>query len=143
AIDEDRHLDEVAFLITLEVIVETRIAAADRFESVVKIEDDFIERQTIDHHRAAAGIGEFDLPAATILAQLQYGTEMLVRHKDRCLDPGLLDEGDANDIGHVGRIVELIHRAVSQVHAVDHARCGRNEIEVELALETLADDLQM
>src|SRR5262249_14315795 len=37
AIDEDRHLDEVALFVTLDVIIEARIAAADRFEPIVEV----------------------------------------------------------------------------------------------------------
>ncbi len=50
---------------------------------------------------------------------------------------------DARDIGHVGGIVQLLHRAVVQMHAVDDAGRGGDEIEIEFALQPLADDFQM
>ena len=46
----------------------------------------------IDDHGARAGIGEFDLAAAAVLAQLQHGAQIFVRHEDGRLDPGLFDE---------------------------------------------------
>ena len=46
-------------------------------------------------------------------------------------------------LGHVGRIVQLLHAAVGEVHAVDDARRGGDQVDIELALEPLADDLEM
>ncbi len=92
AIDQDRHLDEIAFLIILDVIIEAGIAAAHRFQPVVEIEHHFVERQLVDHHGARAGIGEFDLAAAAVLAELQHRAQIFVGHEDGGLDPRLLDE---------------------------------------------------
>ena len=36
-----------------------------------------------------------------------------------------------------------LHRAVGHVDAIDHARRGRDQIEIELALQPLLHDLQM
>src|SRR3546814_5218702 len=44
-IDEDAHLDEIAVAIADLVIVEARIAAADRFEPIVEIEHDFVRSE--------------------------------------------------------------------------------------------------
>ncbi len=68
---------------------------------------------------------------------------MLVGHEDRRLDPRLFHEGDPDRIGHVGRIVHLHHRAVGHVDAIDHRRRGRDEVDAELAVQPLADDLEM
>ncbi len=46
-------------------------------------------------------------------------------------------------IGHVGRVVQLLHRRVRAVDAIDHRRRGRDQVEVELAGQALLDDLQM
>ena len=47
------------------------------------------------------------------------------------------------DIGHVGGIVQLLHRAVGQMDAIDDGGRRRDEIEIEFALQPLAHDLQM
>ena len=46
-------------------------------------------------------------------------------------------------VRHVGRIVHLDHRAVVHVQVVDDRRRGRDQVEIELALQTLGDDLEM
>ena len=111
-IDEDRHLDEVARAIIGDRIIEARVALGDRLQPVIEVEHDFVERQFVDHHGALADIIEIDLNAAPVLAEFQDRAEIIVRGKDRRPDPGLLDLGDLDDIGHVGRIVQLDVRLV-------------------------------
>ena len=93
--------------------------------------------------RAAADIGELDLRAAPVLAELEHGAEILVRRQDRRLDPRLLDFQDLHRVGHVDRIVNLDLAAVAQLHLVDHRRRGRDQVEIELALQPLLDDFQV
>src|SRR5262249_45241160 len=143
AVDEDRHLDEVALLVAFDVIVEAGVAAAHRLQAIVEVEHHFVERKMIDHHRAVAGVGEIDLAAAAILAELEHRAEIFVRHQDRRLDPRLFDLLDADDVRHGGRIVQLHDVAVGLVDLVYDRRRGGDEIQVELALETLADDVEM
>ena len=50
---------------------------------------------------------------------------------------------DPGRVGIVGGVVQLQHRAVVLVDAVDHRGGGDDEVEVELALEPLLDDLEM
>src|SRR4029077_11767220 len=50
AVDQDVEQDDVAFLVAVDLIVEAGIAAADRFEAIVEIEDDLVQGQAIDHH---------------------------------------------------------------------------------------------
>ena len=52
-------------------------------------------------------------------------------------------EVDLHHVGHVGRVVQLLHRAVGQVHAVDDRGRGGDQVEVELALQPLLDDLEV
>ena len=125
------------------MIVEAGVTAAHRFQAIVEIEHHFVQRQHVDDHGARAGIGEFHLPAAAVLAQLQHRAQIIVRHHDGGLDPRLFDEGDARHIGHVGRVVQLLHRAVIHVQAIDDARRGGDKIDVEFAFQPLLDDLQM
>ena len=46
-------------------------------------------------------------------------------------------------IGQLRRAVDLVHHAVGRRHAVEHARRGRDQVHVELALEPLLDDLHV
>src|SRR3546814_4255642 len=93
-IDEDAHLDEIAVAIADLVIVEARIAAADRFEPIVEIEHDFVERQFVRHLRAAADIGEILLDTAAILAQLEGRAEIFVGAIDHRFDPRFGDRSE-------------------------------------------------
>ena len=53
--------------------------------------------------------------------------------EDGGADPRLLDVVDAHHVGHIGRVVELHDRAIGEVELVDHAGCGGDQVEVELA----------
>src|SRR5690606_10774506 len=57
--------------------------------------------------------------------------------------PRLLDRGDLDHVGHVGRVVQFLRRAVDEVHAVDDGGRGGDQVEVELALQPFLDDLQV
>jgi len=50
--DQDVELDHGRFPVVGEVVVEGCIAAGDGFEAVVKIEDDFVQRQFVVQHDA-------------------------------------------------------------------------------------------
>ena len=52
-------------------------------------------------------------------------------------------DSDLHHVGHVGRVVQLLLRAVAQVELVDDGRRGGDEVEVELALQPLLDDFEM
>ena len=68
---------------------------------------------------------------------------MLVGRYDRGLDPRLFHRLDLHRVGIVGGIVQLHRRAVGHLHLVDDRRCGRDEVEIELALQPLLHDLEM
>src|SRR4026209_853118 len=68
---------------------------------------------------------------------------MLVRDEDGRLDPRLPDLCDPLPLGPVCRIVELLDCAVGEIDAIDDAWRRRDQVDVEFALEPLADDLEM
>ena len=119
-IDQDGHFHQIAFFVFLDVIIEAGIAARHAFQPVIEIEHHFIQRQQVDHHGAIAGIGQFDLPSAPVFAQFQNAAEIFVRHQDGRLDPGFFDMIDIGHIGHIGGIVQLLHRAVIHIDVIDH-----------------------
>ncbi len=57
------------------VIVEAGIAAADRFQAVVEVEHDFVQRQLVAELgagvAAGADVGQVLLDAAAVLAELE------------------------------------------------------------------------
>src|SRR4029450_1666762 len=67
AIDQDRHLHEVARAVADQGVVERGIALGKRFQAVVEIEHHFIERQLILEHRPAADVGQANLYATAFL----------------------------------------------------------------------------
>ena len=125
------------------MIVEGGVALGDRLQPVVEIEDDFVERQIVGQHGALADIGEVGLDAAPVLAELQDAAEIVVGGQDGGADPRLLDGRDLDHVGHVGRVVQFLHRAVGEQQPVDDAGRGGDQVEVELALQPLLDDFQM
>ena len=50
---------------------------------------------------------------------------------------------DLHHVGHVGRVVQFQRRAVAQLEVIDDRRRGRDQVEVELALQPLLNDLEM
>ena len=142
-IDQDLHLDQIGGLVVGQMIVERGIALRHRFEPVVEIEHHLVERQVVFDHGAVAHIGELDLDAAAVLAQLEDAAEILVGRQDGRADPRLVDLLDLHQVRHVDRIVDFDLLAVGQLHLVDDRRRGRDEVEVELALQPLLDDFEV
>ena len=142
--DQHVELDEVAVPVAGEVVVERGVAARDGLQPVVEIEHDLVERQLVDEHHALLGdVLELLLHAALLLEQRQDAAEVLVVREDRRLDDRLFDLRDADGVGHLRGRVDLDHLAVGRRHAVAHAGRGRDEVEVELALEPLLHDLHV
>jgi hypothetical protein len=78
-----------------------------------------------------------------VLAQLHDAADVLGRRHDPRLHVGLLDAVDLGRVGEIARVLEDQERAVGAVHVILHRRHGRDEIEVELALQPLLHDLHV
>ena len=50
---------------------------------------------------------------------------------------------DTARVRQLGRVVDLDHLAIGRPHPVEHARRGRHQVDVELALEPLLHDLHV
>ena len=48
-----------------------------------------------------------------------------------------------HDVGHIGRIVQLLHGAVIHMQLIDHAGRGGDEVDIKFALNALANNFQM
>ena len=126
------------------MIVERGIAARDRFQAVVEIEHDLVQRQLVDEHHALRGdVLELLLHAALLFEQREDAAEKVVVRQDRRLDDRLFDLRDAAGVGHLRGRVDLDHLAVGRRHAVAHAGRGRDQVEIEFALESLLHDLHV
>ena len=80
--------------------------------------------------------------AAALVAELHHRADVLLRHDHRGLDVRLLDRLDL--VRHVGGVVHLEPVAARPgLDAVGDVRRGHEQVEVELALEPLADDLHV
>ena len=148
AVDEDAHLHKVAFAVADLVVIERRIAARNAFQTVVKIEHHFVQRQFVDQLRAAADIGQLFLDAAPVLTQFQDAAQIFVGAIDGRLDPRLLNFRDAVDVGHVGGVVQLhlariFGLAAAELELVDHRRRGGDQVEVKFAGQAFLNDFQM
>uniref|UniRef100_A0A0N4ZLE2 Glucosamine_iso domain-containing protein n=1 Tax=Parastrongyloides trichosuri TaxID=131310 RepID=A0A0N4ZLE2_PARTI len=142
-VDQDRHLDQVADLVVGDLIVERGVALRDRLQPVVEVEHHLVQRQLIDHQGAGADVGQFDLAAATVLAQLDHPAEVFVGGQDGGLDPRLADRLDLHDVRQVGRVVQVDLGPVAQADLVDDRRRRRDQVEVELAAQALLNDLEV
>ena len=60
-----------------------------------------------------------------------------------CLDVGLFDVVVAAGIGELGRAFDFHHGAVAHVHVVFHVRHGRDDIDVEFAVQTFLHDFHV
>ena len=78
---------------------------------------------------------------APLVVQLHHRADVVLRDDDRRADVRLLDALDLG--GHLGRVVHLELLAGLGQHAVGDVRRGHEQVEVELALEPLADDLHV
>lgn len=58
-------------------------------------------------------------------------------------DDGLANLAHPADVGHLGRVLDHDHFAVVANHLVDHAGRGRDQVLVELALQTLLHDFHV
>ena len=143
-VDEDVELHQRRFPVAGDVVIERRVAARDRLQLVVEVEHDFVERQLVGDQHAIGGLElERLLHAALVLAQLQDRADEFGGRQDRRGDHRLFDLGDVTGLGQLRRAVDLDHFAVGLGDAIQHARRGRDQVHVELALEPLLHDLHV
>src|SRR5579862_182897 len=127
-----------------KLVIERRVAAAHRFQTIVKVEDDFGQRQFIVQDDALlAEEAKVALDAAAILAQLHHCAEILLRHVDRRENEGLLDRLDRVLVGEQRRIVDRRETARNCTHLVGDRRRSHDQVDAKFALEPLLRDLHM
>ncbi len=138
------ELDQIAFPIPRQVIVERRVAARSRFQAIIKIQHDFVERQLVGQHHAIRGdVFKAFLLAALFFQQRQDSAQVFFGRQDRRANCRLFNFVDAAGIGHLRRRIDFRHLAVGRGHYVTHARRRGDEIEIEFAFQTFLHDLHV
>ena len=142
AADEDVDAREIARPEAGEVVVEARVPARARLQLVVEVEHDLAERQLVEEqHAVLAQVLEVVEAPAPLVRELHDRADVVLRDDHRRLDVRLLDLLEL--ARHLGRVVHLDLLARARRRAVGDVRRGDEEVEVELALEPLADDLHV
>jgi hypothetical protein len=142
AADEDVDARQIARLETCEVVVEARVPARARLQLVVEVEDDLAERKLVHEQDAVlAQVLEMVEAPTPLVGELHDRSDVVLRDDDRRLDERLLDLVEL--ARHLRRVVHLDDLARSRHRPVCDVRRRDQEVEVELALEALADDLHV
>ena len=126
-----------------ELVVHAGVAPGHALELVEEVEHDLGQRQLVGQVHLLAVVGHVDLHAALDVGQRHHRAHAVLRHVQLHLDDGLADLADAPQVGHLAGVLDLQHRAVVQLHLVDHAGRGGDEVLVELALQALLHDLHV
>ena len=143
-VDEDIQLHERRRPEAGHMVVEGGVAARNGLQLVVEVEHDFVERQFVgDEHPVRRQVLQRFLDAALVLAQLQDSAHVLVGREDHRRDDWLVDPRNPAGVRQLGGAVDLLHLAVGRRHAVQDARRGRHEVDVELTFQPLLHDLHV
>ena len=94
-------------------------------------------------HTHVVHILHVDEDAALVLAQVHQAADVFVGGVEVDVHEGLLLLDDVGGVGVAGRVVYHLHGAVGQGQTIADAGRGGDEVEVELALQTLGDDLHV
>ena len=79
AANENVHLHHGRDPVSLHVVIERRVSARYRFQAVVEIEHDLVQRQFVGKHDARLGdVLEVDLAATLVFDQLQNSPDILL-----------------------------------------------------------------
>ena len=144
AVHEDVELDELFGLPARRFVVEAAVAARDGFEAVVEVDQDLVHGDAGgDHHVVGVDALRVRADAALVHHQVHDVADILGGGHDVGVDERLLNVVDLGRVGQVHRVVDLQHVAVAEVHVVDHARIGGDDVHVVLAAEAFLHDLHV
>src|SRR5579863_555867 len=142
--DQDIELDHGRFPIVGKMVVERGVAARDGLEAIVEVENNFIQRQLVVQHDAIRGDVLKSLLAATFLFdQGQYPANVFRLGQDGGQNHRFLDLGNLAGVGPAGGIIDFDHLTIGLVYLVADAGSGGDQRKVELALQTLLNDLHV
>ena len=115
-----------------------------RFDLVIKIHKDFVQRHRGRQHHTSSvdrfGVLDF---AAFLHDQLHHVPYVFIRAHDETFHHWLANFLDHARVRQKGGVIDIDGFAICFYHVIDHARIGRDNIHVELATEPLLDNLHV
>src|SRR5947207_520828 len=141
---EHVELDQVPFAKAGHLVVHRRVTLGARFQLVVEVVDDLAQRDLVlDHAPVAWPVFEVLERPSALLAELHHRPHISGWSDDGQLHVGLCDGFDHRWIRQQRRVVNLDYPATFQLDAILDGGSGCDQVELELALQSLLDDLEM
>src|SRR5581483_9928893 len=113
-------------------------------QAIVKVENDFVQRQFVGQHHSIRGyVLKAFLLSALFFQQRQDSAQVFFRSEDRRADGGLFNLRQPARLGHLCRRINFRDLAVSGSYFIAHAGRRGDQIEIELALQTLLHNLHV
>ena len=142
--NQNVELDQIGFAITGEMVIERSVSARNAFQAVVEIENDFVERHFVSEHYARGReIFEILLHAALFFAELENGSDGIVRRNDHGGQNRFFDAGDLRGRRKFRGIVDFDDLFRRSRDAVANAGSGGDEVDAEFAFEALLSDFHV
>ncbi len=143
AVQQDVDLDEAAGLLARGFVVQGGVTARLGLQLVEEVEDDLRERE---------GVADLDPVLGEVVHAEEGAAALLTQLHDRADELGGREHGGPDDrlehvrdlaLGELARVGDGDFLAVLHDHPVDHVRRGGDQVEAELALQTLTDHVQV
>ncbi len=143
AVDQHVHAHERARVEAHEVVVQRRIATADRLQLVEEVQHHLGHRQLVADLHLAAQVVDADLAAALLFAQLDDVADVLLGGEHVGTDDRLTDLLDLVHRRQLGRVVHVDDRAIGLQDFIHHRRRGADQVQVVFALQALLHDFHV
>src|SRR6266545_1612128 len=144
AVEQHVELYQLGRPVGEELVVERRVAARDRLQLVVEVENDLGERKLpVELDARRVEVVHSLIHAPPLLTQIHDAADVVRRHEDPRLHERLFHAIDGGAVRHQAGVLHQLHRAVRLIDVVLHAGDRADEIEIELPLQTLAHDLHV
>src|SRR5215469_9842295 len=127
-----------------EVVIERGISPRSRLQAVVKIQNNFIQRQLVNQeHASGTDIFEFFLRAALLFEQFQDFAEEFLAGNDGRVNDRLFDLLNLGWVRKFRRIIDLEHSPVDRRDLISETGRGGDEVDLKFALEALLHDFKV
>ena len=143
-IHEHLQLHELCGFVASLLVVHRTVASGNGFHFIHKIDEDFVKREVGCEHDALGvdGLGVAYL-AAFFHDELQDGRDVFIREHHEAAHHRFADFLDHTGVGELVGIIDAEDFAIRALHLVNDRGVGRDDVHVELAAETLYDDLHV
>ena len=143
ALNKDVHLDQIGGLLAILMVIEGSVALGAGLELVEEVEHDFGQWNAVVHLDTIGGdVLHRAHNATVVLAQIHHRTDEFLGRDDvggnHRLD-NLLDLA----VREFARVGHMMLAAVLGGHVVGDVRGGLDQVEAELAGESLVDDFHV